>query len=82
VEDVGRLNGRGRGLMPLVTRASPRPVDGLLHGIHREYPETDRQRVTHGNLGQASSRLPRDVVEVRGLAPDDRTQRDEAGIAP
>ena len=71
---------RGRRFMALIARASTGPIGCLLHGVYREHSKTDRQTMLHGNLAQTQGGLTRSVLEVWGVAPDNRAQSNQAAV--
>ena len=80
-DGVGGLD-RGRGgLVALVARRTAGPRRRLLERIGGEQAEPDGQPVGHRHLAEPAGGLPRDELEVRGLAPDDGAERHEAGVA-
>jgi hypothetical protein len=78
----GEKRGAGRLVALVLVRAlEPGPVEGLLVGVAGEQTEADRHAVVERDPGQPVGGRRRDVLEVRGPAPDDHAQGDH-GVEP
>src|ERR1700753_851641 len=71
------LDGRDRGLGPLVPRLRPRAVHRLLECVRGQDAERNRGAALHRHLEDALGDGARDVVEVRRAAADDRAEGDD-----
>ena len=68
------FNSGTSGLRAAVDFSGACPGQGLFRGIGRQDPEDNGNARIPGGLGNAPAHFRTDKIEMRGLAPDDRSQ--------
>src|ERR1700734_4015335 len=81
-QEVRHLERRERSVRTLVARLAARAIDRLLDGVGGQYAEADGHARFERDARESGSTLAGDIIEMRRLAANDRTEGDQGLVAP